>query len=254
MTRAHVRETVLDRAGNALPSVSVLVCDPDTTTPISATIFAASSGGATLSNPLTTDANGGIEFFLVAEAELDLICTISTVVRVVRVAALAVAPAFDLFDGLILSTAGEFDQSIPEDNEVALDLGNLDILVDTANYFDALQPTILTMPRDGVYDFKIHFRIDAVPFAAVYWRYRQVFSVNGGSGGAGTPGLPGEIQVPGVLDNSVGSYDYNSERMSLLAGDEVRCMAYHLRTGGGGGGPLDWYVKSVSVKFEGARP
>lgn len=64
MTRAKLREVVIDRLGNALQGVSVELRQPNSATPTTDTIYADATGGATLANPLTTDVNGAVEGYL----------------------------------------------------------------------------------------------------------------------------------------------------------------------------------------------
>lgn len=64
MSRAHCRETIINRSGATRAGVQVTVCEAGTDTPIAQTMYAAVLGGGDLTNPLTTDANGQLSFFL----------------------------------------------------------------------------------------------------------------------------------------------------------------------------------------------
>jgi hypothetical protein len=75
--RAHYRNDIAGtNVGGVLmvPVVgaSVSLYEEGTTTPIAETIYAAATGGTTLSNPLTTGAAGALEFWLEAPKRLDL--------------------------------------------------------------------------------------------------------------------------------------------------------------------------------------
>lgn len=73
MGRARCYAAYADAAGNKLSGTSVYAYDPGTTNPIAATIYDSFTGGGTLANPLTTDANGGVLFYLAAPQRLDLL-------------------------------------------------------------------------------------------------------------------------------------------------------------------------------------
>ncbi len=60
MTRTLIEQTVLDAGGNVLPSVPVHVYQRGTTVHITDQLYADSTSGITLANPLTSDANGNI--------------------------------------------------------------------------------------------------------------------------------------------------------------------------------------------------
>jgi len=72
VARAHFLDVVQDRYGNAVAGASVEVRQPGTATPITDPLYAASIGPATLSNPLTTDANGEFGFWLDTPQMVDL--------------------------------------------------------------------------------------------------------------------------------------------------------------------------------------
>lgn len=73
--RAHYRDTILDRAGNALAGARVTVRQVGTVNAIVETIYADDTGGATLVQPLTADASGVISFYLAAPKRADLYVT-----------------------------------------------------------------------------------------------------------------------------------------------------------------------------------
>lgn len=72
MARARFFDVATDPAGRPIPSATLNVYQPGTTTPIAETIYAADSGGTTLANPLTANAQGEIEFFLAVPKRVDL--------------------------------------------------------------------------------------------------------------------------------------------------------------------------------------
>lgn len=76
MSRAHYVENVLGVSGSGALSLmagaTVHVYDEGTTDHIAQTIYDSDSGGGTLSNPLTSDANGKVEFWLATAARVDL--------------------------------------------------------------------------------------------------------------------------------------------------------------------------------------
>lgn len=73
MSRARFFEVAADQSGRPISGVSVAVYDTGTTTPIAGTIYAAAVGGGTLSNPLTANDQGELEFFLAAPSKVDLV-------------------------------------------------------------------------------------------------------------------------------------------------------------------------------------
>lgn len=72
MGRARCRYVVTDAQGNRLSGASVTVYEPNTVTAIAATMYADDSGGGTLANPLTVDANGAVLFYLATPQRVDL--------------------------------------------------------------------------------------------------------------------------------------------------------------------------------------
>lgn len=72
MTRAWFADTVIDPDGKPIRSVTVDVFNAGTTTPIAGTIYAAPSGGTTLSNPFLTNTEGELEFWLADPLRVDL--------------------------------------------------------------------------------------------------------------------------------------------------------------------------------------
>ena len=76
MSRAHYVENVLGVSGSGALSLmagaTVHIYDAGTTTPIAQTIYDSDGGSGTLSNPLTSDANGKVEFWLATAARVDL--------------------------------------------------------------------------------------------------------------------------------------------------------------------------------------
>lgn len=81
MARAHFRESVIGRNTgdgnrlNALAAASVYVYQQGTTTPITDTIYSANTGTGTLTNPLTADSEGVVEFWLERPQRVDLVVT-----------------------------------------------------------------------------------------------------------------------------------------------------------------------------------
>lgn len=73
MTRARYFEVATaSDTGRPLPGVTVNVYNVGTTTPITATIYSGASGTGVLTNPLTANSQGEIEFWLADPAEVDL--------------------------------------------------------------------------------------------------------------------------------------------------------------------------------------
>lgn len=72
MARARYFEVAKDTGGRPLTGVTVDVYQPGTTTPITETIYAAATGTATLTSPLSVNAQGELEFFLAAPKRVDL--------------------------------------------------------------------------------------------------------------------------------------------------------------------------------------
>lgn len=77
--RAHFQDIVVSKSGSDTPGVlggaSVKVCEPYTTTAIAETIYDSPDGAGTLSNPLTADSDGIVEFWLAAEKTVTLVVT-----------------------------------------------------------------------------------------------------------------------------------------------------------------------------------
>jgi hypothetical protein len=72
MARAKLYETLIDAEGDIIVGATVTVRQPGTSTPIVETIYAADTGGTTLTNPLTSTADGSITFYLDAGRRVDL--------------------------------------------------------------------------------------------------------------------------------------------------------------------------------------
>lgn len=70
--RARYADIVIDPYGNALAGASVAVYQAGTILPITETIYAYATTGTTLTNPLTTDANGRFAFYLALPKRVDL--------------------------------------------------------------------------------------------------------------------------------------------------------------------------------------
>lgn len=64
MSRAHCRETIISRTGATRAGVEVLVCEPGTETPIDQVMWDDISDGNAQANPLVSNPNGEISFFL----------------------------------------------------------------------------------------------------------------------------------------------------------------------------------------------
>lgn len=78
MARAHFRDVITSRTSDELKilsSATVAVRQTGTTTAITETIYSAATGATTLSNPLTSDSNGVIEFWLARPQRVDLYIT-----------------------------------------------------------------------------------------------------------------------------------------------------------------------------------
>ncbi len=78
MARAHYRELVtakLNKLVVLLDGATVNVYETGTTTPIAASMYATAVGGAALSNPLTSDTSGVVEFYIEQEQRVDLYVT-----------------------------------------------------------------------------------------------------------------------------------------------------------------------------------
>ena len=81
--RAQFRDTILLRASNGALSVAggsalAALYDVGTSSPIGDTIYADASSPATLSNPLVSDADGTLNFWLAAERQLDVVVSCPT--------------------------------------------------------------------------------------------------------------------------------------------------------------------------------
>jgi hypothetical protein len=72
MPRARLYETVWDEYGNPLEGATVTVREPNTATPVAATMYADDTGAATVPNPLTVDETGEVTFYLDAAQRVDL--------------------------------------------------------------------------------------------------------------------------------------------------------------------------------------
>lgn len=76
MARAHFVDSILwndTGVARVLSGATAHVYDVGTSTPISDTLYAAATGVDTLSNPLTADDNGKIEFYLENDRRVDLV-------------------------------------------------------------------------------------------------------------------------------------------------------------------------------------
>lgn len=83
MSRNICRQTIQDRYGNAQRGATVHVYDPGTTNAITPTMYDAYTGGNVLSNPLTTDANGEVLFYLDSALTVDLNVVVASVSRTI---------------------------------------------------------------------------------------------------------------------------------------------------------------------------
>jgi hypothetical protein len=90
--RAHLRETIVDRLGNAAAAATVYVYEPGTTTLLVQTMRDAATGGNTLANPLSADANGEIGFFLDSPQYVNLLVQFAGTERTIPYAVVG-APA-----------------------------------------------------------------------------------------------------------------------------------------------------------------
>ena len=77
MARAGYANVVTDSFGNRLAGAAVSVRQPGTATPLAVPLYAALSGAATLANPLMTNSQGFLQFFLDAPQLVDLYVTAS---------------------------------------------------------------------------------------------------------------------------------------------------------------------------------
>lgn len=75
LTRAFSSEVITDNVGTVQQGATVAVRDPGTVNLIGETIYSAATGGGTLSNPLTTDSQGIVKFWLAAPKTVDLFIT-----------------------------------------------------------------------------------------------------------------------------------------------------------------------------------
>lgn len=75
LARAFAFDVIMDTVGNVIQGATVTVREPGTTTNISETMFDSVSGVSTLTNPLTTDSQGIIQFWLSAPKTVDLYVT-----------------------------------------------------------------------------------------------------------------------------------------------------------------------------------
>ena len=74
-TRAHLREQITsDKIGalTPVPFATVNVYQTGTTTPVTGTLYSSASGVGTLTNPVTADANGVVEFWMTNAQVVDL--------------------------------------------------------------------------------------------------------------------------------------------------------------------------------------
>lgn len=73
MARSHLRDTINDTVtGRPINGAVVTVREQGTTTAIAAAMYNAKSGGSTISNPITTGADGTIEVWLDVPQQVDL--------------------------------------------------------------------------------------------------------------------------------------------------------------------------------------
>lgn len=70
--RARFYDVAVDPAGRPIRDIAAAVYQTGTTTPISATIYAAATGSTTLSNPITANDQGEVEFYLIDPATVDI--------------------------------------------------------------------------------------------------------------------------------------------------------------------------------------
>lgn len=96
MGRAYFFD-VVRRSGNGRPvgGVTVDVFNPGTTTPISETIYAAYTGGVTLTNPFTSNSQGEVEFYLDLPKAVDLRYTKSGLVAETHTVVVHGVPPFE---------------------------------------------------------------------------------------------------------------------------------------------------------------
>ena len=92
MARRFIRPRLVDLSGNVLRGGWLRVLDPDTAAEVE--VFAASAGGAPLTQPLTTDVRGEVECWLDAGTSVDLEWSDS---GATKVAATGRTVAFDTF-------------------------------------------------------------------------------------------------------------------------------------------------------------
>jgi hypothetical protein len=71
-TRLHYYNVVQDQSGNAVQGASVYLYDVGTTNPIGQIIYTTAAGVGTYTNPLTTNANGEVDFWLESGARIDI--------------------------------------------------------------------------------------------------------------------------------------------------------------------------------------
>jgi hypothetical protein len=146
MTRAHFVTYALDDEGRPISGVTVTVYDPDTTTPISETLYDADTGPTTLSNPFTGDDDGRVELYLDVPKVVDLKfskigfdtttfratvsqLTASTLTLMDNAVDMAQRSGIDFQDGFVLS-----DDAANDKTAVDLDWGDGEITdIGTAN-------------------------------------------------------------------------------------------------------------------------
>jgi hypothetical protein len=73
--RAHLSFYVKAQNGKVIQNASVYVYQTGTTTPITETMYAGASGATTVSNPLTSNAQGEVEAWLAGAKRVDLYAT-----------------------------------------------------------------------------------------------------------------------------------------------------------------------------------
>lgn len=109
--RAKLRQTVLDRKGNAQGGVSVTVHEPGTSDPIAATMYDAVTGGNEINNPMLSDANGDVVFYLDTPQYVDLFVEDEDITRTIENAPVFVPTTGGGSDTVVVANTDEVYES-----------------------------------------------------------------------------------------------------------------------------------------------
>jgi hypothetical protein len=156
MARARLRYTVSDVNGKRLVGAAVYVYEPNSSTPISETIYADETGVDTLANPLETDVNGAILFYLESPKRVDL--------KIVAAgyADLTVPDVGVMADPEDVALAAQFDTATGHDHD-----GTNSRQVDSADLSDAPSSCAALFNRTASGEFIQHATIGGIKTGTV---------------------------------------------------------------------------------------